>query len=283
MCPIFGDKNSEKNGNGEIAAAGRAEFMIQNEPWSFRAFGAQPEKGPCEWTFGMRIASLRRAEAAACTAFTGPKFKIQYSKLKEASGHAWAYIPVRDAACGGHARCGPAGRELRASAAGGCGPPIPLGSILLVTSPPPGGCCARQGANSKFRISFRATACGLPRRASGLLCPRTANFGTQPAEGTLATLRSSGSPPPPGCGPLGPDGPILNLRPARPPGGGLHLRVLQVCSYSPSAWLRAFAVVQSCVIGGAFRKLRPDDYKPVKIKEPSLWTALFRQYLNCFS
>ena len=45
---------------------------------------------------------------------------------------------LRDAACGRHARSGPAGRELRASAAGRLRPARPLArSILLATSPQP--------------------------------------------------------------------------------------------------------------------------------------------------
>ena len=61
-----------------------------------------------------------RGEAAArCGSIRNRKFMIQNSIFKikrRLFGYAWAYIPVRAAACGGHARSGPSGRELRASA-----------------------------------------------------------------------------------------------------------------------------------------------------------------------
>ncbi len=191
----------------------------------------------------MRIARLRRAEAAACTAFTGPKFKIQYSKLKEASGHAWAYIPVRDAACGGHARCGPAGRELRASAAGGCGPPTSDEVDFIIrqacsradglatdrSSPPPGAAAPwrAQIQNSRFKIQNFIQ--GYSLRAS--------------EEGKWLAMSKNGEFRDAACG-------GLKSRAAR--------KLVRLLGSGHLQWFNRV------VIGGAFRKLRPDDYKAGK-------------------
>ena len=57
-----------------------------------------------------------RGEAAArCGSL--PELQIQDSKLDGVAELAWGCIPIRVTACGELARCGPAGRELRASAA----------------------------------------------------------------------------------------------------------------------------------------------------------------------
>ena len=45
-------------------------------------FGAQPAESRSKRTCGTRAAGLRRAEAAARSAFSRPKFKIQDSKFK---------------------------------------------------------------------------------------------------------------------------------------------------------------------------------------------------------
>ena len=85
-------------------------FNIQNP---FRA-------AACEGTHKrMRVAGLRAAKLRpAAVPYRNRKFMIQNSRFKIRWGCRAVCIPIRVAACGELARCGPAGRELRASAAG---------------------------------------------------------------------------------------------------------------------------------------------------------------------
>ena len=70
------------------------------------------------------------------------RFKIKDSKLNLSANHAWAFISVRAAACGG---CNDI-EELQASAAPGCGPPAPLRAQFKIQ-------------NSRFKIKFVRKSC----------------------------------------------------------------------------------------------------------------------------
>ena len=89
---------------------------------------------------------------AAAVPFRNCKFRIQNSgfKIRWAAGYAWAYLPVRAAGCGEHARSGLAERELRASARGkGCDLPIAARLILWNTSPQPSGWACTSGPSGR--------------------------------------------------------------------------------------------------------------------------------------
>ena len=86
------------------------------EPGCMFRFGTQPaghthirkrteaRGAACEGTYKRpRVADLRAAKLRPAAPFRA-QFKIQYSKLKEVFGHAWACISTRAAACGGRAR-----------------------------------------------------------------------------------------------------------------------------------------------------------------------------------
>ena len=125
----------------------------------------QPNGRACDF----RGAALRRGGRlrAAAVPFRNCKFRIQNSgfKIRWAAGYAWAYLPVRAAGCGEHARSGLAERELRASARGkGCDLPIAARLILWNTSPQPSGWACTSGPSGReMQPSAGGGGCGLPR------------------------------------------------------------------------------------------------------------------------
>ena len=78
--------------------------------------------------------SLRKMGGGTLRGAANSEFKIQDSKLRGLFGYARAYIPVRAAACGVHAKFG---NELRASAAGRLRPARPLPRSIPVASDKP--------------------------------------------------------------------------------------------------------------------------------------------------
>ena len=158
----------------------------------------------------VRTAGLRNPQAAARTAFSRPKFKIRGAacegpaqadlrtrgaglrgaKLRPVApcGHKFRIqnsrfkIADRTAACGGHARSEPAGRELRASAAPRLRPADLLrGRYLHKVSPQPSGRACnveeqpsareRLRAANRYAIEFAGNHLNQTRRAAARRCP----------------------------------------------------------------------------------------------------------------
>ena len=185
------------------------------------------------------------------------KFKILNSRFKNMLG----LQPAEHASSA--TNCGP-------PPGGGCGPLGPNGPIPTRDKPAAertglrrGGAALRPGlqrpGRRKFKIqnfiqgySLRSVRkFGHELRASEEgkwpAMSKNGEFRDTACGGYACDLKEQRASAAPGCGPLGPGGPILNSRPARPlPADGLHLRVPKFRSYSPSARQRAFAVVQSC-------------------------------------
>ena len=143
--------------------------QIQDDAFNVKIlFGLQLAKGLLERTRG---AGLRRGGAAAgCCGFieaANSEFKIQDSKFR-LIGCTLAHIPIRAAACGGHARCGPAGRELRVSAAGRLRPADPCGidSIEVVDFGTPQGAVKANAFAGKFGPPGPAARCRPGRRVA---------------------------------------------------------------------------------------------------------------------
>ena len=153
---------------------------------------------------GLATAALRPGAAAGCCGFLrSRKFSIQNSRFK---------IINRDEACGGRSDT----EELRASAAGGCGPPI-AARLILTTYFPAKPAAERTSLrrpsdaiqNPEFKIQnyeIQAAACGEPLeadlRVASLRCRETAarSAFTRPE---FKIIKSECS-----LGLLGPGGPI---------------------------------------------------------------------------
>ena len=205
--------------NYELGAQPAALFRVQIQNSKFKI--THSGRSLRSTHVRIRTAGLRRREAAGCCAHSGAnsEFNIQNSKSR-----------ARAAACGEAVQSGPMGRELRASAPPGCGPPtsneaectaksinncgppIPAGSISL--SRP-----ARSRADGPARADLRDASmqpsargrlrAAAPQRAQiqySIFNIQNYALGVQPSEEPLeAALRdaSCGPPPPP------------RLRPAR--------------------------------------------------------------------
>ena len=117
--------------------------------------------------------------------------QIQHSKLNKIAGTRLNLFSIRVAACGAHARSGPAGRELRASARRRLRP-----ARSWRTGTAAAGCCGfAEAAMQNEELKIKNGESGRSLRK-------------------VARANLQGAPPGRGCGPHGPGGPEQRLRAA---------------------------------------------------------------------
>ena len=172
----------KRSGTGRF----HSEPPIQNSKFKIQNYcsGRSLRSACTKRTYGTRVAGLRPAEAAArCGSMRSRKFMIQNSrfKIKRVRRGAIGLIPssgrgLRRASTSGRK----SGREERAFAGRSCGPLRPFRARM-------------KNEELKVKNDLRAAACG----------------------GHADSDTNCGPPPPPGCGPHGPDGPIpAQVKPA---------------------------------------------------------------------
>ena len=140
------DHKEQPSARGRLraaAASGKPQFKMKNErlKMSIRNRAAACEGTARADAKAEASCGPSRGEAAARCARSGRKFMIQNSRFKIRWGCRAVCIPIRDAVCGELAQCGPAGRELRASAAPGLRPAAPYERKFIIQ-------------NSRFKIRW---------------------------------------------------------------------------------------------------------------------------------